>query len=300
MLSRRKWVVLLSALLLATVFFFGSYLQTKQYEASAQLIYENSVDVANPLSSGYVDPNLRSVELQSVPTVISSPELEKRAETMIVAEGGEQALEPGYEVSAQIVSGAADQAAGVTTYSSVVAIVAQSQRAGTWQRWPPTAYADALIAVRKERQQKQITEAIDVVEGTLRGMTTPGRRPRPTTSCCSSDCMICRFSGERPTEASASLSQRRCLRRRSPPKPIRSAVVGLFVGSGGRHRPGLPSRATGHESPGGHRRRRAASASRSWRASHASRRSCWTTRRSSRSRSRTARPPRPSACFVPT
>ena len=86
---RRKWLVLLVVVVATGVAYGLSAIQTKMYSAASQLMYQNSVDVANPLAgTTYIDPTQRTVELESVGTVIASPELKKRANALIVAEHG--------------------------------------------------------------------------------------------------------------------------------------------------------------------------------------------------------------------
>ena len=55
-LSRRKWLIVVSAIVVSILFFVASSLQTERFQASTQLIYESAVDVANPLGDTYVDP----------------------------------------------------------------------------------------------------------------------------------------------------------------------------------------------------------------------------------------------------
>ncbi len=58
---RRKWIIILVTVV-ATVAAFGfSYRQAKVYEAQADLIYEQQLDVANPLTGqSYTDPTQRT------------------------------------------------------------------------------------------------------------------------------------------------------------------------------------------------------------------------------------------------
>jgi Mrp family chromosome partitioning ATPase/capsular polysaccharide biosynthesis protein len=227
-LSRRRWVIVVSAVLVCAFFFLVSSLQTKSYQASTQLIYESAVDVSNPLGDAYVDPNLRSVELQSVPTLLSSPELTVRAEDLMVQEGGAGVLAPGYEVSAQTVPGA-DQAAGVTTFSSVAAIDGESSDPEL-AALAANSYAAALIDIRKERQQKRVSQAIAVVESTLKGMKSESER-------ASSDYIMLqqRLHDLEIQRSTATGGFRIVVPAETPssaasPRPYRSAVLGLFLG----------------------------------------------------------------------
>ena len=74
--QRRKWIVLGAAAVLMALALAYSLVKTPLYEASAQLIYETQLNVADPLSvGGSVDPAQMQVELNSVAAAIASPEL---------------------------------------------------------------------------------------------------------------------------------------------------------------------------------------------------------------------------------
>lgn len=226
---RRKWLVLL-VVIVATGCAYGlSAMQTKMYSSAAQLIYQNPVDVANPLStSNYVDPTLRTVELQSIGTVIAGPDLKKQADALIVARHGAGSLKTDYKISSQVVVGA-DQTAGTTTYSSVVAIGAQSSDAGL-AAVAANSYADAFISLRKEQQQNQIGDAVKVVQKSLDRMTS-------ATQKVSSDYIMLqqRLHDLQILKATANGGFRVVVPATVPdapfsPKPLRSAAIGLALG----------------------------------------------------------------------
>ena len=77
---RRKWIVVLVVVVAAASAFFFSNRQPRQYVASADLIYESQLNISNPLTGqGYVDPSERLVQLNSVGSVIASPDMQQRA-----------------------------------------------------------------------------------------------------------------------------------------------------------------------------------------------------------------------------
>lgn len=226
---RRKWLVLL-VIVIATGCAYGlSAMQTKMYSAAAQLIYQNSVDVANPLStSNYVDPTLRTVELESVGTTIASPDLKTAANALIVAHQGAGSLTTGFKVSSEVAAGT-DQTAGTTTYSSVVAISAESSDAGL-AAVAANSYADAFISLRKEQQQKQIGDAVKVVQKSLDRMTSASQK-------VSSDYIMLqqRLHDLQILKATANGGFRVVVPATVPdaplsPKPLRSAAIGLALG----------------------------------------------------------------------
>ena len=80
-LWRRKWVIVLVTVVATAAAFGFSYLQAKVYEAQADLIYEQQLDVANPLTGQTLhDPNTRAVELAAVDAIIQSPTMTQRAD----------------------------------------------------------------------------------------------------------------------------------------------------------------------------------------------------------------------------
>jgi len=69
---RRKWLVLLVIVLATGGAYAFSALQTSMYEAESQLIYRapSMRRIRSPVTT-YIDPSLRTVELESVATVIA-------------------------------------------------------------------------------------------------------------------------------------------------------------------------------------------------------------------------------------
>ena len=226
---RRKWLVLLVVVVATGVAYGLSAMQTKMYSAASQLMYANTVDVANPLAGNtYVDPTQRSVELESVAAVIAGPELKKRANALIVADLGVGALTTGYTVSSEVVANS-DQAAGGTAYSSVVAIKGDSSDAEL-AKVTANSYAAAFIQMRKEQQRAQIGKAIGAVKASLQGMTTK-------TQKASSDYILLqqRLHDLQILEATADGGFSVIVPASVPdtpfsPKPMRSAAIGLALG----------------------------------------------------------------------
>ena len=73
---RRKWIIILVTVVATGAAFGFSYRQAKVYQAQADLIYEQQLDVANPLTGQtYTDPTQRSTELNSVNAIIQSPNI---------------------------------------------------------------------------------------------------------------------------------------------------------------------------------------------------------------------------------
>ena len=75
-LRRRLWVIVV-VVLVATLSAYGlSWLHTPQYEASTELLYEQQINVADPLTGGSsLDTNALSLEVDNMGTLVTSPEV---------------------------------------------------------------------------------------------------------------------------------------------------------------------------------------------------------------------------------
>jgi non-specific protein-tyrosine kinase len=160
-LWRRKWVVIVVTLLVTCAAFGASYLQAKVYEAQTDLIYEQELDVSNPLTgSSYSDPTSRLVELAAVDAVIKSPPMEQRVATLLEDQGVSAA---DYEVRSETVA----SASGNYQTDSVVSILATSNDPATATA-VSQAYADAFVSWRKEHLRTQIQAAEQAVKAEMR------------------------------------------------------------------------------------------------------------------------------------
>jgi len=154
---RRKWIVVGITVVIVALGAGYTMRKTPMYAASATLIYENQIDVSNPLSTGtYVDPSQREVELDSVATVIASPDIAGTARALI-DQGGAAA---DFSVSA-----APNMTAGQTVASTVtIAAVSPDPKTAALAA---NAYATAFTAYRRSQEQAQVRQAEGVVQGKL-------------------------------------------------------------------------------------------------------------------------------------
>ncbi len=222
-LWRRKWVIII-VIVVATLAAFGfSSRQAKVYEARTDLIYEQQLDVSNPLTGQtYSDPNQRLVELNAVDAVIKSPPMTTRADDLLE----EQALPTtGFEVRSEVVD---DSGASTAQPGNVVSILATSEdpelAAAAAQ-----AYADAFVAWREERMDNQIDAAIDAIRTEMRDYTGAAKQ--------SSDYLILsqRLRDLQILKATANGNFRVLVPATVPespiePQPLRDAILGFAVG----------------------------------------------------------------------
>ncbi len=160
---RRKWVIILVTVVATLAAFGFSYRQAKVYEAQADLIYEQQLDVANPLTGqSYTDATQRTAELTSVNAIIQSPNITRRVTTALEDKGLPTS---GYEVRAEV---AQDSTAATGTQSSnVVSVIATSGDADYTAAVAQT-YAEEFVDWRKENMTARITGAIDAISKKVR------------------------------------------------------------------------------------------------------------------------------------
>lgn len=221
-LWRRKWVVILVTLI-ATAGAFGiSWSQASVYEAQADLIYEQQLDVSNPLTGqSYADPEQRFMELSAVNALVLSPTIAQRATTALEEQDMPTS---GYEVRAEIVP----DASGGTEQSNVVAVIAtsnDSEHAAAVAQ----AYADEFVDWRQERMLNQIDAAEKAVKAEIREYPEAARE--------SSDYVILqqRLRDLQILAATATGNFRVLVPAAVPaepaqPQPLRSAALGFGIG----------------------------------------------------------------------
>jgi len=147
------------AIVAAVVVFFTalalaySFVKTPLYEASAELIYENQINVANPLSSGGVDTATQQLEIANVASVIASPDLIASAKRKLAA--GD--LQHGFTISSAP-DAASGQSVGSTVFITAVSPSAQTAAAAA------NAYAEAFTASRKASEQASVRQAEQVIQ----------------------------------------------------------------------------------------------------------------------------------------
>ena len=222
-LWRRKWVIIIVTVLVTAAAFGASFLQPRVYEAQTDLIYEQQLDVANPLTGqSYQDATTRTVELQSVDAIIQSPTMTQRVDTILE---GQDLPTTGYEVRSEI---AESSSGSVTQTGSVVSILATSEDPDLAAA-AAQAYADSFVDWRKERMQNLIQSAEDAVRAEMRDY--------PEAAKQSADYVILqqRLRDLQILKATVTGNFRVLVPAIVPeepisPKPVRNAALGLVVG----------------------------------------------------------------------
>lgn len=217
---RRKWIVVAAAVLLMALALAYSFAKTPLYRASAQLIYDSQLNVADPLGSGSsVDSTQMQIALSSVSSEIASPDIVRSVQTTL--SGG--SASSGYTVSA------APTAASGQTDGNTVSITAVSANADTAAR-AANAYGAAFTASRKARAQAQVLEVEQVIQTRLDTFTS-------ATARLSADYVTLqqRLQDLQILEATVTGNFRILVPAVVPsapytPKPIRNGMMGLGAG----------------------------------------------------------------------
>ena len=164
---RRKWIILLVVIVATGAAYFFSARQPDVYQAQTDLIYETSIDVANPLTgtSGYNSVYDRAAELQSVGAVIQSREIREAAAGLLAEEGFTVDLTSDEEAPVTVTAEVPETGADAYT-NNVVSIIAQSG-SPELAAAAANAYADAFKTSRRQKLRAQIANAIEAIEAKL-------------------------------------------------------------------------------------------------------------------------------------
>ena len=217
---RRKWIVFGVAVTLAALALAYSFAKTPMYKASAQLVYEGQINVADPLSAGgNIDPAQMQVELNGVASAIASPEL---------IESAREQLGPSVAASPYTVSAAPDAQSGQTNISTV-SVTAVSPSAKTAAQ-VANAYAAAFTAARRAREQERVRVAEQVIQRTVDSFDTAEKR-------LSADYLTLqqRLQDLQILEATVTGNFRVLVPATVPgepfsPRPVRNGLMGLMAG----------------------------------------------------------------------
>jgi len=221
-LWRRKWVVILVTLVATGAAFGFSWVQEPVYEARADLIYEQQLNVSNPLTGQtYTDPTQRTTEMNAVDAVIHSPNITQRVATSLEEQGHPTS---GYEVRAEV---AQDDISG-TQSSSVLSVIATSGDAA-YSAAVAQTYGDEFVDWREERMVSQIKAAQAAIQSEMKRYRDAAKE--------SSDYLLLqeRLRDLQLLESTATGNFRVLVPATTPddpiePQPLRSAILGFGVG----------------------------------------------------------------------
>ena len=220
----RAWLVAVVVVVCTLTAFLVANLQTWMYEASARLMYQPPADVSNP-SGGLVvaDPNVLSIQLQSVIDMIEDPTVRAKALVQL----GTREAGAGAEVSAGVYVPTTGSATGSSSNLVEIKAVAKSPAVAAATA---NAYAAAVIALRKQWEQERYQAAQEVVKNQLKLFTSS--QSKLTTDYAN---LVQQLSYLQIADATATGDFRVIVPATTPdspvsPKPVKSAALGFGVG----------------------------------------------------------------------
>lgn len=218
---RRKWVVIAFTVLGLGLALAYSHTRTPLYEATATLIYETPLNVLNPLSSSYTDITGRQIQLDSVASVITSPEVTDMARERITTE--DIAVDYGLTVAPEETAGSS------TSTGSTVLVTAVSAHAPTAAH-VANAYAIAFTEYRKAQAQEQVRQASQAIQSQIDTFNT--RESRQSAEYYT---LLQRAQDLQILEATVTGNFRVLIPARTPsapfsPEPKRNGALGIAAG----------------------------------------------------------------------
>ena len=168
-LRRRLWVIVVVVLVATVSAYVLSWLHTPQYEASTELLYEQQINVADPLTGGSsLDTNALSLEVDNMGTLVTSPQVRAIAVQLAPSLAGAH-----YGVTA--VPKTDTSQSSTTVAVSGATVTAQSPKPAV-AALAANTYAQAIIQLRQTREKASIAQAIKVIQTELQAYDTSALR----------------------------------------------------------------------------------------------------------------------------
>jgi len=216
--------VITVALLATAAAFLLAITQTKQYSASARLMYVQPANISNPTdTNSSIDLNTLNLQLQSIGNTIGTPVVEQRAERTMSAH--DRGLN--YSVDAKILAPASTTSGSAIADTVEVTVLATDPAAAARIA---NAYSGAVIALRKESEQASDAAAQQVIQGQLDLFKT--NASRLTTDYAN---LVVLLRNLQIAQATATGDFQLVLPATTPgapaaPHPTRSGALGLGIG----------------------------------------------------------------------
>lgn len=163
--ARWKWLVIVVTLVVTVLGTAYSWTRTPMYSATSELLYVTQIDIANPLGQSFIDRSAQQAEIESVPTVIVSAEVQQMAEHLMEPAN----VKAYYSVSATLEPGLSNN------YSNVVGVNGISDKPATAAD-AANSYAKAFIEWSRDSARAQVSNAIGVVQARIATFTSDASR----------------------------------------------------------------------------------------------------------------------------
>ena len=216
---RRKGLVVIVVVVVTALAVGYSVLKTPLYSASAQLIYESQINVADPLStSGSADTATQSLQIASVASLIASPDLVKAANADVSSA----------DMSNWFTVTSTPNVAAGQSVASTVSITAVSPGAKTAAA-AANAYAAAFVASRKALAQERVRQAEQVIQSRIDSFGSSGHGSAEYLT------LQQRLQDLQILEATVTGNFRVLIPATIPakpftPKPVRNGIMGVVAG----------------------------------------------------------------------
>jgi polysaccharide biosynthesis transport protein len=214
-MGRWKWLILAFVVAVTGASLVLSLTRTRIYTATAELRYEQPVNISNPIGgSANLDPNTVNLELQSVGSELhGAPVVDRAAEQLKLAP-----TDKGLNVSTQVIPN-----------TSVVKVSSDAGTPGAAAAMA-NAFSAAFIDNNRSIEREQLAQAISVVQEKLRAYKSTAQR-------ASADYLLLsqQLNALQIADATAAGDYRviaPALPPTSPssPRPVRDAAVGFVAG----------------------------------------------------------------------
>jgi polysaccharide biosynthesis transport protein len=216
----RKWLVIVVVILFTGGAFFYANRQTRLYEATARIMYEQPTNISNVLSNLSTDATSLSLQLQTAVNTVNSGTVSDKASQLMSGDA------KGYSVSARVEqpdATAGESVANVVDVSAVSSTPAVASAAAN-------AYSKAIIEVRKEQQQAQLLQAQDAIESQMAQFDSPSSKESTDYLILSQRLRDLKVAEATVTGDFTVIQQASVPSQPFTPKPLRSAVFGFGVG----------------------------------------------------------------------
>jgi Mrp family chromosome partitioning ATPase/capsular polysaccharide biosynthesis protein len=222
---RVVWVRLWLAVAVAVVCTGAAYLvanhQVRMYQAGALLMYQPPPNVSN-LGSSSVDTNTLNIQLQNVINAIDGPALGARARALLSAQDARLKA----KVTAALYT---SKNAGANVYPNQIEVTAETVSAAASARIA-NAYANSVIALRKQDQQAGYRAALNVLQDQEKLFTTA--QSKLSADYVNLVTLILNLQVAEATATGDFSVSVPAVKPPSPasPRPLKSAAIGFGVG----------------------------------------------------------------------
>jgi non-specific protein-tyrosine kinase len=195
------------------------------YQATTTLMYAPPANIANPsISTSTTDLNTLTLQLQSIGNTLGSPDVTSAVQRAI----GTQVGNVNYSVTASVVTpkSASSSGSAIADSVNVVVLATSPQAASTLAN----AYANAVIAARKNSQQASLLAAENVLTQQLDLYKTAQAQSSPDYAALSLQLRDLQIAAATANGDFVISSPATTPSSPASPKPVKTAILGFVAG----------------------------------------------------------------------